>query len=537
MVREEMARHRRVRERRSVGPVALVLLIVVAGVLGAGAMRLIGSGGADADSGAGPDVCPGPSIVVAAAPEIATTLQGVVADAGCDQVTVNPVAPALVSARVAAGKDTPDVWIPDSSSWVARAATAAPETPQPLVESLATSPVVLVSADGEPPSSWLEALSSTDLIPGDPLTSAAAAVPLVAGSAEARATGVDLAATLVPLAQSQADARQAAPDDVTRLKKIASAGAGLTAVSEQEYLDTAPAGVVAAVPDAGTVMLDYPVLLTTGEERRADIDQTTRSLVEALGTDAARTALTEAGFRAPDGALVKGGVGDVTVLRAKAEDVGAVLRAWTTLVMPTRALSVVDVSGSMDYPVAGDQTRIQLLMAATSQGLGLFPDAAAIGLWAFSERLDGDTDYRELVPIRGLGEKVRNGTQRDAIQAGTASLAGLTGNGTGLYDTTLAAYREVLSGYDPDASNAVMLFTDGANDDPGSISLRELLAELRELADPARPVRIIAIGISGDADEDALRTIAQATGGQSYIAKNPADMPKVFSEAMGARTG
>ena len=47
----------------------------------------------------------------------------------------------------------------------------------------------------------------------------------------------------------------------------------------------------------------------------------------------------------------------------------------------------------------------------------------------------------------------------------------LTGGGTGLYDTALAAYRTALRNYDPHYSNAVVLMTDGRNEDPGSISL------------------------------------------------------------------
>ncbi|MEQ6900309.1 substrate-binding domain-containing protein [Nocardioides sp. YIM 152588] len=537
MERDDVARHRKVRERRSVGPVALTAMVLVAGVGGAGAMWLIGGdedgvGGANAATVS----CSGPSITVAAAPEIAPTLRDVVVAEGCSQIAVEEAAPALVSAQVAAGKDVPDVWIPDSSSWVARAAGSAPTAPEPLVESLAISPVVLVSGAGKPPTTWLAALASDDLVPGDPLTSATASVPLVAGAAEATRDGVDLAPTLVPLAQSQVDERRDAPDDVGRLDELANDGVGVTAVSEQAYLAAAP-DLKASVPKSGTVVLDYPVLLTTAEERRGDIDETTQALMRILGDASVHDALTAAGFRSPDGSAVEGGVGAFSVLKTNAKQVRAVLQTWGTLVLPTRALSVVDVSGSMDFEAAGGQTRIQLLTAATTQGLTLFPDAAAIGLWAFSERLDGDTDYRELVPIRALGSRVGGQTQRAAIQAGTASLASLTGGGTGLYDTTLAAYKTVLDAYDPNAANAVMLFTDGANDDPGSISLSQLLQQLRDLADPTRPVRIIAIGISGDADESALRQIAQSTGGQAYVAEDPADIPTVFLEAMGARTG
>ncbi|MDF1605704.1 substrate-binding domain-containing protein [Nocardioides sp. YIM 152315] len=524
------ARHRAVRTRGRGSTALIAGLVVVAVAVGAGGTyALLGGEPSDAS-----DACPGPSITVAAAPEIAPVVARAVERAQCDQIAVDAVPSALVSARVGAGKDAPDVWIPDSTSWVERAAVSAPATPQPLVDSLATSPVVLVSADGEPPASWTDALSADDLVLGDPLTSAAAAVPLVAGAAEAKRAGTDLAATVVPLAQAQVDARGAAPDDVRRLEQLQQDGAGVTAASEQVWLATAPA-LTAGVPTAGTLLLDYPVLLTTGEERRADIDETTRALAGLLGAKSVGEALAESGFRGPDGATRKDGVGEVEALQASTAQVAGALRQWATLVLPTRALAVVDVSGSMDFD-AGGQTRMALTTAATQQGLGLFPDAAAIGLWAFSHRLAGASDHRELLPIRQLGAHVQGGTQRDALAAGLVGLGSLTGGGTGLYDTTLAAYQAVLADYDPEAANSVLLFTDGANDDPGSISLPQLMARLRDLADPSRPVRIIAIGISADADAAALRQIARATGGDAYIAKDPADMPRVFSEALGSRS-
>ena len=63
--------------------------------------------------------------------------------------------------------------------------------------------------------------------------------------------------------------------------------------------------------------------------------------------------------------------------------------------------------------------------------------------------------------------------------------------------------------------------TDGANDDPGSISLDRLVRELKPARSPKRPVRIIGIGISDDADYPALKRIAEATGGQAYSAEPP----------------
>jgi hypothetical protein len=186
---------------------------------------------------------------------------------------------------------------------------------------------------------------------------------------------------------------------------------------------------------------------------------------------------------------------------------------------------------------AGGKTRMQLTQEAATQGAGLFPDTAQLGMWAFSIGLGGNgQDYRELDPIRRMDAVTDGRTQRQRILGDISSLGGLVGGGTGLYDTALAAFRTVKASYDPRAVNSVILFTDGANEKASSISLDQLLATLAREKDPAKPVIFVTIGITADADEPVLKQIAAATGGSSYVAKDPADIPKVFSEALLART-
>ena len=77
--------------------------------------------------------------------------------------------------------------------------------------------------------------------------------------------------------------------------------------------------------------------------------------------------------------------------------------------------------------------------------------------------------------------------------------------------------------------------TDGENEDPGSIELEPLLQRLEELRDPERPVRMVGIAISGDADLAALRRMAQVTGGEAYLAAEPEDVLEVFAQAVLSR--
>lgn len=511
------------RRRRLPLVILAVLALVVAGVVVYLTTRDDGTATSPGQEAAG---CDGPSIDIAAAPEIAQQISVLVADAGCEQFRVEAAPPALVSQQVATGKDRPDVWVPDSSLWVARIAEHAPATPRELVPSLASSPVVLVTAEGEVPQTWQAALTDPGMVMGDPVTSVAAAVPLLAGS-----QGIP-EASVVSLAQAQADAEGAPPDDAARLAQV-QGGSGLTAVSEQLALSSAP-DLTAGVPQPGTVYLDYPVLLTTGEERRADIEPSTTRLVELLSTEEALQALTDAGFRTPNHTPLENGVGDVAPLPVDPAAAGPALEKWAVLAKPTRGLTVIDVSGSMGFD-AGGRTRMDITTEAARSTLGLFPGSSALGLWIFSESLRGQLDHVPLVPIRRLDTQVDGATQREVLGAQLATLEDRIGGGTGLYDTAIAAYQRVVDSYDPRAYNTVLLLTDGSNDDPGSPTLEQTVTELRQISDPTRPVHIIAIGISEDADARALRIIAGATGGSMYIARTPDDMATVFADAIAGR--
>jgi len=99
-------------------------------------------------------------------------------------------------------------------------------------------------------------------------------------------------------------------------------------------------------------------------------------------------------------------------------------------------------------------------------------------------------------------------------------------------DTTLAAYKYAQEKWDPAWFNSVVIFTDGASDDSSSLSLDSLVNQLTSLRDPAKPVKVIIIGISQDADTGELDQIATATGGQNYLVNNPDEILGVLASAL-----
>lgn len=525
---EPLGRHRAAKEKQNVrwGPVVAVLAVIAMVAGGAYAIRSLA--GDEEDSSA--TGCGGPTVTVEAAPEIADVVAGAIAD--CHNIEVKPTPSAETAQRVAAGKGAPDVWIPDATVWEARVADQAPVTPQRLVASLASSPIVIASKDGKAPDTWSGLLEDPKLLMGDPMASTSAVVPLVGTGSE---SGLEKSSQLiVPLAQAQSEGVGSVPADASRINTIESGKGGLTTVSEQAVLSRAP-GLKMSVPSAGTAFLDYPVLLTTSEDRRADIEATTAALTATLRSPEVTKALTKAHFRSTNGGPIEGGVADATRLPLpNAKDLASLLRSWGTYARPSWLLAVIDVSGSMDYK-SGSSTRIELLAKTVEGGLGLFPSTAGIGVWVFSEKLQGTSDYRELLPTRRLDAKVGSGTQRDAILEQARKLPTMTGGGTGLYDSVLAAYRTAQAKWNPRAVNSVIIFTDGENDDPGSISKEELLAELRRISDPARPITINAFGLTKDSDIESLKEISRAGGGNAYEVLDPAQMGEYFALALSGR--
>jgi Ca-activated chloride channel family protein len=203
------------------------------------------------------------------------------------------------------------------------------------------------------------------------------------------------------------------------------------------------------------------------------------------------------------------------------------LERWDTQRKSARVLIVLDVSGSMGDPAGdGSATKLELAVDAVGASLDQFADRDAVGLRIFSTELEGSgsqTDQLDLVPIAAIGD------QRDELRA---RLEGLTPVlGTPLYDVTADSYERMVAEYEPDRINAVVLLTDGRNDDPdGRYDLAGLLEQLTAGSEgrQAQPVRVFPIAYGADADLATLRRIADATNAAVYDASDPASIRKVF---------
>jgi Ca-activated chloride channel homolog len=452
--------------------------------------------------------------------------------------------------------DLPALWVADTSMWGDYLDQRAGD---PLVDnlgSMASSPLVVAAPEPVVEQVGGSAASPTTLA-WSQLLGGTASVGIV--NPETSTDGLATLAMLESLLGGEPG--QAPPENLVRSyvglsrnvlpsadDAFASAATGTSgavfATTEQAVLQHASddgATVLPIYPEEGTVFWDFPVLRIKQPGESAEISDAAQVVSDALLSASATAAAQQAGFRSADGTLdMEGGAPD-SVRQDPPPDSGALtlevaedaLRTWSAVTLEARMLTVIDVSGSMAQDAGQGRTRIELARDAAVTGLTLYPDSAEIGLWAFSELQNPPADWVSLVSLGRLTSEVDGVPRRQALLSAAQTLPSLVEGGTGLYDTTLAAFRTVRTNYDPARINSVLLLTDGRNeDDDFGIDLPTLLRTLRAEFDPAQPVPIITIGMGPDADLTTLSRISEITGGKAYAALDPNDIETVFLDAM-----
>jgi Ca-activated chloride channel family protein len=197
-------------------------------------------------------------------------------------------------------------------------------------------------------------------------------------------------------------------------------------------------------------------------------------------------------------------------------------------------LIAFDVSGSMLEEVPGTgEIRLARAVDAAIETVGLFTDDDQVGFWEFSTALDGERDYRSLVSIGRMGDQLDDGrTRRQQLVDAVNALD--TAADTGLYNTIQAAYDTVLANYDPEAANLVVVITDGRDDtgDRPGISLDDLLAHLESTPAEGQQVRVVSVSFGEEPDDEIMRQISAATGGQAYQSRDGFDLAEVLRSAV-----
>jgi len=301
--------------------------------------------------------------------------------------------------------------------------------------------------------------------------------------------------------------------------------------------------LVAVYPKDGTLEADHPWIVLRAPWVDAAKRRAATGFLNHLRSESVQARFQQAGFRSSNGRAgpavteENGLLPDqpTRVLAPPAPKVvAATLESWNNARKRSNVLAVFDVSGSMkeEVPGTGGHTKMDLLKEAAVRGLALFAPETNLGSWVFSTNLSGGKDWREDVPIGPTNAKLPNGKTRRQAMFETLAATQASNGDTGLYDTSLAAFRAVKRSYAPGRLNIVVLLTDGINDDPdGGIDQGTLLKTLKA-EQGERKVQFVTIAFGANADLTALKRISAATGGRAFAARDPRDIERVFTDVI-----
>ena len=519
-------------------------------------------------------------LTLAASPEVAPALKtaaerarraGLTSDGRCVAVTVTAREPHRIAEALSADEDPgAEVWVPDSQAWVQRLTADGGTAEVSTIGNVAASPVgvAMVPAAAKKLGwprrtyTWTELAGETlgdgpvRLGAGDPARSAAGLLALTRVSAAADATeGGDTRAAALMKALSErvtegdGQILESLPRDASDSESANPRRNQAVVLSEQAAFTYNAATEDARdldffYPEDGAPRLDYPYALLDQTGLTTDESRAAIRFMSYLDDPEQQRLLERYGFRTsdekvPDGLVARAGGSAPQPYAAPVDrPVTAValqeaLGVWEITVRSARITMVVDASASMEERVPGtERSRMDVTRASLRRALNTFTADDEIGLWDFSTALDGTKDYRVRVPAGRLGDSEGDVTQRDRLAAAVDRLKPVPDGATGLYDTTLAAYEAARSSYAKGRFNAVVVLTDGVNEDPGSISRSELLSRLGKLADSKRPLPLIMIAVGPDADREEADRIAKATGGSGHEVTDPAQMETAILKAI-----
>ena len=297
--------------------------------------------------------------------------------------------------------------------------------------------------------------------------------------------------------------------------------------------------LVAVYPKEGTLFSDNPFFVLDAPWVSAAERKGARTFERFIQQPANQRQVLEFGFRPGNPSVAVGppivaanGVDPdqpQTELRVPAPPVlAAVIDKWAEHRKSARVLLVIDVSGSMGDPASEDATKLDLAKDAAITALGQFKDEDDVGLRVFSTGIGppDHADYVDLVPIGAIG------ANRETLRSKIRSL--VPTNSTPLYTVARDSHRELRASYDPTRINAVLLLTDGRNEDERNNDLDGTLSVLREGSEgqATNPVRLFPIAYGSGADLGVLERMADATNAKAYDASDPATIDNVFTNVV-----
>ena len=293
--------------------------------------------------------------------------------------------------------------------------------------------------------------------------------------------------------------------------------------------------LVAVYPKEGTLFSDNPFFILDAEWVTADQRRAARAFQEFVQQPANQRRVLEFGFRPGNpsvsvGAPITSANGadpnqpQTTLGVPQPEVLVRLLEKWGEQRKAAKVMLVMDVSGSMGEEITDGETKLDLAKRAAIDALDQFKAEDEVALRIFSTEIGPPehTDYVDLVDFGPIS------AQRERIAQQIGSL--VPTQGTPLYSVAQDSYKDVKARYDPTRINAVVLLTDGRNEDDYT-DLNATVAALRAGSEgqSTTPVRLFTIAYGGDADKATLKRLAESTNAAAYDASDPGTIDKVLT--------
>ncbi|MCB0154837.1 MAG: VWA domain-containing protein, partial [Anaerolineae bacterium] len=264
-----------------------------------------------------------------------------------------------------------------------------------------------------------------------------------------------------------------------------------------------PEKLVALYPKEGTFWHEHPFAIPNADWVTAEQREAAKLFTEFIRSEPIQLKVMENGFRPVNPSVTVGypiapelGVDPnqpTTILEVPdPEVIAAVQASWQFVKKQADVLLVIDTSGSM----AGD--KIEQAKAAATAFIENMPPQNQVGLVRF------DSEVTTLVPLASA-----EGNRAQILN----QIAGLQAEGdTSLYDAIAESIELLAStrGTEDDRIQSVVILSDGQD----TSSLRAL-QQATQLIDASRgdrnPVVVIPVAYGGDADINALNSIARSS--------------------------
>jgi Ca-activated chloride channel family protein len=297
--------------------------------------------------------------------------------------------------------------------------------------------------------------------------------------------------------------------------------------SEYHEDGLAPTTKLAGIsPKEGSIWADHPYVVleapwVSDQQRRA-----AAKFLEHLTSDAVQKEFLDNGFRGARGETgkiinesdeVDRDMPRTDLSALDSRTLARVQASWKDLRKNARVLVVMDVSGSMgDRLGSAPTSKLELAKQALSAALDDFARDDEVGLWTLA-----GNERHEVVGVGAIrDQKAQLRSEIERLQP--------SGTGRSLYATVASAVTSMRQRFDRDRINAVIILTDGRNDDPANAALSDLIRQLR--ATPRVGVFTVAYGAGADAD--SLKKVALAADGVHYDAVDPRVIGRVILEVV-----